>query len=400
VSLSVQLYVKSGCGFRGVVTILSILKELLGWDSELPCHNSIENWVKKSGLSIYKEPEKPITQKDYAMITDESMMIGSQKLLLTLGVKAKHQGKPLSHADVEVLGMSTRSSWNSQAVCSELEDVSKRINHRPMYVISDNASIMNQGISKFNTLQIKDISHTLGMFMERVYKKDEEFNAYMKELSQVKQKQVMNPVAYLLPPKQRSIARFINLSQVVEWSDKILINYAKLTTEERKIFSFIPQYSSFINELRTVLSCINSVEYEIKHNGLSFKSVKNCMKYIERDLVGNKRVTRIAEQMVDYLKAETKKLPSSKTRWNASSDIIESIFGVYKDRKSDNPLHGITSFVLFLPLYTRLGAKDNIVPFDFKSSLESVFMSDIDDWKKEKLPENLVYKRIKTLRVA
>ena len=396
-----QLYVKTGCGFRGVVTILSILKELLGWDLDIPCYNSIENWVKKSGLSIYQEPKKTITQKDYAMITDESMMIGSQKMLLTLGVKAGHRGNPLSHSDVEVLGMSVRPSWNSQAVCSELEDASKRVNHPPLYVISDNASIMSQGINKFNSLRIKDISHTLGMFMERVYTKDEEFNSYMKELSQVKFKHVMNPVAYLLPPKQRSIARFLNLSQVVEWSDKILMNYAKLTTQEREIFSFIPLYASFIDELRTVLFCINSIECEIKHNGLSHKSVKNCRKYIERDLcLANQRMIRIAEQIVDYLKDEIKKLPSSKTCWNASSDIIESIFGVYKNRKSPNPLHGITSFVLFLPLHTRIGAKEDIVPFDFKHSLESVFMSDIDDWRKEKLPENLVYKRIKTLKAA
>jgi hypothetical protein len=239
------------------------------------------------------------------------------------------------------------------------------------------------------------------MFMERVYSKDEEFNSYMKELAQVKLKQVMNPVAYLLPPKQRSIARFLNLSQVVEWSDKILMNYNRLTTQEREIFSFIPLYASFIDELRTVLSCINSIEYEIKHHGLSHKSAKNCMKYIERDLVSeNKRMMKITEQIVDYLKDEIKKLPSSKTCWNASSDIIESFFGVYKDRKSPNSLHGITPFVLFLPLHTRIGTKNSVVPFDFKNSLESVFMSDIDNWKKEKLPENLVCKRIKTLNVA
>jgi len=166
----------------------------------------------------------------------------------------------------------------------------------------------------------------------------------------------------------------------------------------REIFSFIPLHAAFIDELRTVLSCINSIEYEIKHNGLSHKSVKNCRKYIERDLcLANQRMIRMAEQIIDYLKDEVKKLPSSKSCWSASSYIIESIFGVYKNRMADNPLHGITSFVLFLPLHTRIGTSDKVVPFDFKSRLEAVFMSDIDDWKKEKLPENLVHKRIKTL---
>jgi len=81
-------------------------------------------------------------------------------------------------------------------------------------------------------------------------------------------------------------------------------------------------------------------------------------------------------------------------------DIVESLFGVYKNKKSVNPLHGVTPFVLFLPLHTRIGAKDHIVHFNFKHSLESVFISDINDWRKEKLPENLVYKRIKTLNAA
>jgi len=390
-----------GCGFRGVVIILSILKDILGWDLDIPCYNSIENWVKKSGLSIYKESDKPMLQGDYAMITDESMMIGSQKMLLTLGVNAKHQGRPLSHGDVEVLGMNVRSSWNSQRICSELENASMRANHSPLYVISDNASVMNKSVRDFNSLRIKDISHTMGMFMERVYGKDATFNSYMKELSQVKFKQVMNSAAYLLPPKQRSIARFLNLSKVVEWSDKILTNYSKLTVQEKQIFSFIPIYTSFINELRAVLSCVNSIEYEIKHKGLSHKSVKNCMKYINRDLcTENKRMLKIAEQTIAYFNDEVKKLPSSRSCWNASSDIVESIFGIYKRRKSPNPLHGITPFVLFLPLHTRIGAKNSVVSFDFKHSLESVFMSDIDDWKKEKLNENQVYKRMKTLKIA
>jgi hypothetical protein len=398
----VQLYVKSGCGFRGVVTTLSILNEHLGWGLvDIPNRNSIENWVKKSGLSIYREPESEITRSGYAMIVDESMMIGSQKMLLTLGIKAEHRGKPLSHGDVEVLGMNVRSSWNGDAIRSVLEDISRRLNLPPLYVISDNASIMNNGIGKFNVLHVKDISHTLGMFMERVYGKDEEFNAYMKELSGVKFREVMKPVAYLLPPKQRCIARFLNLSGVVDWSVKILTNHDRLTASQREIFSFIPRYASLIDELQEVLSCVHFIEREVKQNGLSVKSFNNCMERVKRGLSrGNARMVKMAGQVVDHLNNEVKKLPSPRTRWNASSDIIESIFGVYKHRKARNPLHGVTPFVLLLPLHARIGTKNRMIPFDFKHSLESVFMSDINDWRKNNLPENLVCKRTKTLKIA
>jgi hypothetical protein len=402
VLLSVQLYVKTGCGLRGVVTILSILKEILGSDyMDIPCYSSIENWVKKSGLSIYKEPEKEITKDDYGMITDESMMIGSQKLLLTLGVKAEHkEGKTLAHSDAEVLGISVRSSWNGEALCEELKNISERVNRPPSYVISDNGSVMNKGIREFQSIQIKDVSHTLGMIMERVYSKDDEFNSYMKSSSQVKFREIMNPVAYLLPPKQRTVARFLNLSPIVDWSEKMLNSYNRLMPDERKTFSFIPKYASFIDELRTVLSCINAMEREFKHEGLSHQSVKNCKALMKSTLfIGNERMIKMAEQIVDYLNREVKKLPDAKTCWHNSTDIIESTFGVYKAKKATNPLHGVTPFVLLIPLHTRIGKKDSVVPFDFKHSLESVFMSDIDDWKKSQLPENMVYKRIKTLNL-
>ena len=44
--------------------------------------------------------------------------------------------------------------------------------------------------------------------------------------------------------------------------------------------------------------------------------------------------------------------------------------------------------------------KKKRISFDFKQSLESVFMSDIDNWRKEQLLENQVSKRIKKLNAA
>ena len=67
--------------------------------------------------------------------------------------------------------MNVWQNWNSEALCLELEDVSRRLNCRSSYVISDNTSVMNKGIKDFNVSHIRNISHTLGMFMERVYKK-------------------------------------------------------------------------------------------------------------------------------------------------------------------------------------------------------------------------------------
>ncbi|MCI6551918.1 MAG: hypothetical protein MR450_13855 [Prevotella sp.] len=88
------------------MTILEIFNELLG-DAfgKVPCCNTVENWIKKLGLSVYQD-DQPYKDKKFAMVVDESIAINGQKLLLTLGVPSEHQSRPLRHEDVTVLDMS------------------------------------------------------------------------------------------------------------------------------------------------------------------------------------------------------------------------------------------------------------------------------------------------------
>ena len=58
---------------------------------KIPGYNTIEDWVKKFGLDAYNSSGESFEGKDYANVIDESMMIGSEKLLVTLGVPAAHQ---------------------------------------------------------------------------------------------------------------------------------------------------------------------------------------------------------------------------------------------------------------------------------------------------------------------
>jgi predicted transcriptional regulator len=79
--------------------------------------------------------------KEYAQIVDESMMLGSEKMLLSLGVEAeKVDNNALQHNDVKVLNISVANKWNSETVKEHLEETEKKVGHRPLYSISDNDS--------------------------------------------------------------------------------------------------------------------------------------------------------------------------------------------------------------------------------------------------------------------
>lgn len=83
-----------------------------GFLGEIPCYTTIMNWVKKCGLKTYETVGESLQDIEYAQIVHESIMIGNEKLLLTLAVSAKHQGRPLNCTDISVLDMAIAKSWN------------------------------------------------------------------------------------------------------------------------------------------------------------------------------------------------------------------------------------------------------------------------------------------------
>ncbi len=335
------------------------------------------------------------------MIVDESMMIGSEKLLLNLGVPAQHKGDPIAQEDVVILDLAVSSSWNSDGVKDRLLAAADKISYLPEYVISDNASIMAGGIARAKLAAHRDISHSLGMLLERCYKNEEDFVGYTKSMSEAQFKHNMKKIAYLLPPRQRTIARFINLSNWVKWSQKILNIYHNLAPQEREAFAFVPSNASLIDELSEVMKCINCIEKECKQNGLSKKVITQSLRNVQNTLFkGNSRMRTLGEAICQFLLEEGKILEDENSAHNNSSDIIESTFGTYKLRKSPNKLYGVTSFILFIPAYTQLAAKRYNKQGAFKKHLENVRLRQIQEWTKENLTENLVTKRVNTLKVA
>ena len=60
--------------------ILEIFNDVLeGKYGKVPCYNTVENWMKKLGLSAYENDSKP-TDKKFAYIIDESIMVNREKL--------------------------------------------------------------------------------------------------------------------------------------------------------------------------------------------------------------------------------------------------------------------------------------------------------------------------------
>ncbi|MCI7044818.1 MAG: transposase family protein, partial [Prevotella sp.] len=299
-----------------------ILNEFMGgMFGKVPAYTSIGYWTQELGLSVYKESCSLFKDKRYALIIDESMMIGSEKLLLTLAVSADNEGHVITEKDIVIVDISIAKSWNGTTIKDVLKKVAEKIGHDPEYVISDNGSTIGKAVRDAGYRHHLDISHSLGMFLERVYKNEPDFQELSKKVSDARLKYNMQEVAFIQPPSQRSIARFINMSKWIEWASRMQ-------------YVYLDRETSFMNE-------------DESHN--------------------------------------------------ASTDTIESTFGVAKARKSDDKLAGVTPIILMMPLRLHFADKTRRVNFNFKERLETGRHRHIKEWTDVNLSPNLVIKRRETI---
>ena len=380
--------------------ILEIFNEVLeGKCGKVPCYNTVENWMKKLGLSTYENDNKP-TDKKFAYVIDESIMVNREKLLLILGVPAEHPGHPLKHEDVTVVSMKSGGSFKGDDIKQEIEKSIKENGAKPEYVISDQAHNLTNGISQSELLHHIDISHAMGTCLKHAYGNESDFVNFTTILGKVRLQYHLTDKAYLLPPNMRSIARFMNLNSWVDWGNKMLECFDNLPEKMQEAYSFILDYKELLIELKTVVSAIEYIETVCKTEGFSLTTCKKCKTYITRHVIGNanNRRTMLGIEILEYLKEHEAKLNDSNESRNISSDIIESTFGIFKQKKSPNKLYGITPFVLFIPLHAKLENKSATKTFNFKERLCNVKLKDIETFAKKYMSTNWVTERTKLLK--
>lgn len=396
------LYIYSGSSLRAVeksMEVFNFVFPFLGLN--VPSYVTVRDWVLKAGLDTYAHRCKNLPVGEaYAIVMDESITIAEHKILLTLKTPAQHPGKPLAHSDVEVIDIHVASSHNSSDIADAVERITETAGHAPGYAVTDNGTSLAKGLRDAGLDGHRDISHTFGTFLKAVYDRDEQYVSLTKAIGNARH-YALTDVDYLMPCNMRALARYMNVFGWIHWAKNMMEASDKLSSKERKMYSFVLEHGSLVEELEEVAKCYEKVLSICKSEGLSHKTARECTSVINRSLTGRGyRLTRLAGMMLEYFRKETALLNTGEDAHNVSSDIIESSFGYFKERKSDNRMYGVTSFVMILPLHTRLSTLESARNFDFKGCLERSHSADLKVWSRQNLPENLAAKRARILRNA
>lgn len=397
--LCVFIYVKTTCGLRTVVEIMNIFEDVLGGScGKAPSYTTVRNWMLKLGLSVYEEDKT--SQEAYAMVMDESITVNRQKLLVILGIPSKHPGRPLKHSDAKVLDMRVSDSNKKEDVQNAVNSSIVKVGHAPDYAVSDGGHNLKGGLGLAGIQHHLDVSHTLGNCMKAIYAEDDEFVKLTQKLGKIRLQYHLTDIAWLLPPNMRAIARFMNLSDWVEWGNRMLGAMDSLEPNAKEAFSFLTEYKSLLEELGVCVGAIRHIETICKTRGFCLETYRECFSYIVRNVIGNanNRRATLGLRIIDYLKTETRLLYLTPDAQNISSDIIESNFGILKSKMSPNKLYGFTSQILMLPLYPKTMDYSIADEQDFKVRLANVKLKEIDSWTKDNLSRNWVKDRADALK--
>ena len=400
VTLCISIYILGNCGLRSSIRILSCLCIIGGLElGKLPSKSSLENWIKKLGYSIAVSDLPQYSHCSYSLIIDESMVIGQERLFVILGVKSFKLGdEALGMSQVKILSMSAQPSWTGEQIAAEIKKVTEKEGKSAEYVISDKGSTMLKGINTAGLIRIADIGHEVARLTEKHYGTPC-LESFLAAAKQSKAKLIMTPSSYLLCPKQRNIARFMNLPPIIAWGLGVLRNMDKLSPKEQGLFEWIKAYSELLTEMSKVFKVTEIILKKIKNEGLSYSTIEDCLAIFRQQRPSASIVfSKLLDDIEAHLNGEKDKLPTESTVWHASSDIIESLFGQYKSRKASNPQHGVTPFILFLPILTKELPDQDCLDIDVKGALENVLLSDLKTWNRNHLIENQVFKRKKLFK--
>lgn len=394
ISLCVHLRNNANSSLRSCVQIIEVLSFILGLSLFKPSINSIRNWEMKLGYhQLQKEDE---SEDEWALILDESLLIGQQKLLLLMGVNLTKYDftSPLNFKDSEVLGLRVESSCTWEEIKDSIEGIAKR-GYTIKYAVSDGGSNICKALKGEGIIRIEDCTHALGLLLKKRYKKNAEFTSFSKAAATFKSNVSMSKYAVYMPPKARSKARFLNLDLITKWAVKLLSVCEQLrgVESEKETYDkikWIEDYEDLINDITVHQQLLNEVYEILKTKGLSEKTKQE----VEGVVAKSKVDLSIKQSIYEYLKKNRSQLENTE-KLICCSDIIESKFGHFKNRMSSNKDVGFT--VGCLSIANNKTMKDiNTI----KKAMEQIKLDELSDWADNNLIDSLLKKKRKVFKSA
>ena len=366
-----------GSSLRCAAATLGFFSQLMGWNYKAPAFKTVSNWVERCGLHALQAGRSVCGE--YVGIIDASIQIGKEQLLLLLGVpiqRAKELGRPLTVADVTVIGMEVQSAWNG----NQVKDFMQRLlDERPglqlSYVVCDQGGNLMAAMRSLGIPVVNDCSHVMMNLVKKLFDNDTELSRLCGSVGQLRQNLLLTDHAFALPPRLRTKDRFLRIFTLVDWMDRIDAYGNGLSAELRALLN--ASRNRWLDlRLRQVRQLLRLSATILKSQGLSQASYD---KWVEGLIAFNQQHHQLTQQAKDFMTGMMAYFERLAPMYRTDevllccSDIIESIFGKYKNKGG---MMAISADVLAIALYGRA-----ITPEFVLQAMTQVSGPQVEEWR-------------------
>lgn len=362
--------------FRGCRHCLGCLMLSMGLTGRVPSHSSIRNWSCKHGYNRLLETQKQGGES--VIFVDESIVFGSEKILLILGMSKDKipLDRAVSHTDIDVLYVGYSNEWKAESIADELQKIAKY--KQISYVVSDEGLNLRKAYNSCNYVHIEDCTHIFANYLKKLYGEDSTFESFRQLIGKLRQAWNLSKLnSQYMPPSMRGKMRFANIFPCVDWAKSCLDKWDTFDKKVQESLLFLKEQKEFIEQLVEIGEIFKWVCSKLKIEGFGSKQKEAILKQLSAFKAGNNTAIFI-RNIKDYLENLSQKSTQlGQKHILCSSDIIESFFGKFKQKINPNSRSGLTEFI-----FTMANFSGNFTQSEIKNALENVKIKDLKQVKK------------------
>src|SRR5262249_11787534 len=339
---------------------------------------------------------------DWIYLIDHSNQIGQERSLLILGIQLQNlppPGTSLCLKDMEVIDLVPVVESDKQIVFDQLNAAAQKT-QVPRAIIHDNGGDLAGGLALFQqqhptTAGIYDITHKAACLLKARLQDDPTWKAFCTRVGQTKFQTQQTELAFLVPPSQRSKARFMNLGPLIKWAEVALTAVERPPSEvlrhitperlEEK-FGWLREYREPLRDWSEMQQVIDVTVDFVRCNGHYRGSAEDLRESIT-PLDMKARAQALRDELVAFVEGESQKAHAGE-RLPGSSEVLESAFGKFKEIEGNQSRGGFTALLLALPAILGGLTADTV-----RKALEFAKTQDITEWVRDHLGESHQSKR-------
>lgn len=392
---------------RTIPKALQIILSVLGIKTLVPNRETITRWCKRLGLDrVTQNQTSPRlkSRSDMIWIVDHSNQIGTQKVLVILGIPASELpalNETLSLDKLEVLMVRPGESWTRDDVRAVYRELAAQIGC-PRWVLCDGAVELRESVDalcdEHHTSDVlRDFKHFAANRFESLIGRSEEFQRFLSAMGKTRCLVQQTELAHLTPPSLKTKARFMNIEPMIAWGEMILavledprapqsgvLNVAKL--EQR--LGWLREYREQIASWKRCCDVIGSSLWWINTHALQRDTQQQLRGWLEPQRVDRCELSdRMFELLLEFLVSSSSGLGTGERAW-LSSEVLESVFALFKRREGQQSRSGFTGLIVSLPTLLRSWSAAEV-----RAGLRRTDMETVNQWVEQTVGATLWSKR-------